>query len=107
MIGVLLFSSVLQVALSDSRDLLDIGTGIFALILFSISLYAWVRRRLNSLVIVAVAFLMFFARTIIQEFLSSLPGVDILEDSLVFVALALFFVAIVVRPRRAIDKATA
>ncbi len=93
-----------QISLVDPKEILDIGTGIFALVLFAISCYAWFQRRQTPLVIVALAFLMFFFRTIFHVFLSSLPGQDLIDDSLVFVALALFFVAIVVRPRKDMSK---
>ena len=92
--------------LVDPREILDIGGGIFALILFAVSLYAWYLRRQTSLVIVALAFLMFFMKTIIHEFLPSLPGGDLINDLLDFVALTLFFLAIVVRPRKDISKGT-
>jgi hypothetical protein len=98
-------SSAEQISLSDPRELLDIGTGIFAIALFGISLYAWYVRRQFSLVIVSLAFLVIFARTVLREFLSTLPGVDFISDALEFVALTLFFVAIVVRPRKDIGKA--
>jgi hypothetical protein len=88
----------------DPKEILDIGGGIFALVLFAVSLYAWYLRRQTSLVIVALAFLMFFLKTIIHEFLPSLPGGDLINDLLDFVALALFFLAIVVRPRRDVSK---
>lgn len=88
----------------DPSEILDIGGGIFALVLFAVSLYAWYLRRQTSLIIVALAFLMFFMKTIIHEFLRSLPGGDVINDLLDFVALALFFLAIVVRPRRDVSK---
>jgi len=90
----------------DPSGLLDIAGGIFALILFAVSLYAWHLRKQTSLVIVALAFLMFFTNTVIREFLPSIPGEDFITDSLEFVALSLFFLAIVVRPRRDPGKGT-
>ncbi len=88
----------------DPAVLLDIGQAVFALVLFAVSLYAWYMRRQTSLVIVALAFLMFFVKTAIREFFPELPGEDFFTDSLDFVALALFFLAIVVRPRKDISK---
>jgi len=82
----------------------SLGQAVFALVLFAVSLYAWYMRRQTSLVIVALAFLMFFVKTAIREFFPQLPGEDFLTDSLDFVALALFFLAIVVRPRKDISK---
>jgi hypothetical protein len=104
LIAVLLASTAYQISLTDPRDILDIGTGIFAFVLFAVSLYAWHLRKQTSLVIVAIAFLMFFSRAVVNVFFSSIPGEDVVDDTLVFVALALFFLAIVVRPRKEIDK---
>jgi ABC-type iron transport system FetAB permease component len=95
-----------QGSLLNPQELLEIGRGIFALILFAVSLYAWYLRRQTSLVIVAVAFLMFFIKTIIFELLPPLPDKDFINDFLDFVALTLFFLAIVVRPRKDISKGT-
>ncbi|SRR5579864_523473 len=104
MIAVQLSGLADQITLTDPREILDIGTGLFALILFSVSIYAWHLRKQTSLVIVALGFLMFFSRTIIKELLSSIPGADVIDDTLVFAALALFFLAIVVRPRKDLTK---
>jgi hypothetical protein len=104
--AVQLSSLAYQISLADPREILDIGTGIFALVLFSVSLYAWHLRKQTSLAIVALAFLMFFSRTVINEFFSSIAGEDVIDDTLVFIALALFFLAIVVRPRKEIGKGT-
>lgn len=97
-------SLVVQGSVFDPKGILDIGSGIFALVLFAISLYAWYLRRQTSLLIVALAFLMFFMKTVIHEFLPPLPGGDLINDLLDFVALTLFFLAIVVRPRKDISK---
>lgn len=88
----------------DPKEILDIGGGVFALVLFAVSLYAWYLRRQTSLIIVALAFLMFFVKTVIHEFFPLLQGADLINDMLDFVALALFFLAIVVRPRRDMSK---
>src|SRR5439155_24457629 len=88
----------------DPTVLLDIAQAVFALVLIAVSLYAWYMRRQTSMVIVALAILMFFVKTRIREFFPQLPGEDFLTDSLDFVALALFFFAIVVRPRKDISK---
>jgi hypothetical protein len=97
-------SLVIQASPFDPAEFLDIGRGIFALTLFAVSLYAWYLRRQTSLFIVALAFLMFFTKTVIHEFLPALPGGDFINDLLDFVALTLFFLAIVVRPRKDIGK---
>ncbi|HET7404649.1 MAG TPA: hypothetical protein VFJ63_00875 [Candidatus Bathyarchaeia archaeon] len=99
-----LSSSTLQVSLSDPRELLDIGAGVFAFVLFAVSLYAWYIRRQFALAIVSLAFLVIFVRTLLREFLSGLLGLDFITDSLEFVALTLFFVAIVIRPRKDVSK---
>ncbi len=44
---------------TDPTELLEIGRGIFALILFSLSLYAWSRRRQPALIMMAAAFFLF------------------------------------------------
>ncbi len=90
---------------TDPTDLLEIGRGIFALILFSLSLYAWSRRRQPALIMVAAAFLLFFMKTLLDYVLPSTTE-DIVRVGIDFVALALFFVAIVVRPRRDLGKVT-
>jgi len=91
---------------TDPTDLLEIGRGIFALILFSLSLYAWSRRRQPALIMVAAAFLLFFMKTLLDYVLPSTTE-DIVRVGIDFVALALFFVAIVVRPRKDLGKGTA
>ncbi len=90
---------------TDPTDLLEIGRGIFALILFSLSLYAWSRRKQPALIMVAAAFLLFFTKTLLDYVLPSATE-DIVRVGIDFVALALFFVAIVVRPRRDLGKGT-
>ena len=88
---------------TDPTDLLEIGRGIFALVLFSLSLYAWSRRRQPALIMVATAFLLFFMKTLLDYVLPSTTE-DIVRVGIDFAALALFFVAIVVRPRRDLGK---
>ena len=88
---------------TDPTDLLEIGRGIFALILFSLSLYAWSRRRQPALIMVATAFLLFFMKTLLDYVLPSATE-GIVRVGIDFAALALFFVAIVVRPRKDLGK---
>jgi hypothetical protein len=88
---------------TDPIELLELGRGIFALILFSLSLYAWSRRRQPALVIVATAFLLFFLKTLLDYVLPSTTE-DFVRVGIDFAALALFFVAIVVRPRKDLGK---
>jgi hypothetical protein len=91
---------------TDPTELLEIGRGVFALILFSLSLYAWSRRRQPALIMVAAAFFLFFMKTFLDYVLPS-PTEDIVRVGIDFAALALFFVAIVVRPRLDLGKGTA
>jgi hypothetical protein len=90
---------------TDPTELLEIGRGIFALILFSLSLYAWSRRRQPALIMVAAAFFLFFTKTFLDYVLPP-PTEDIVRVGIDFAALALFFVAIVVRPRQDLGKGT-
>jgi hypothetical protein len=79
-------------------ELLEIGRGIFAFALFSLSVFAWSKRRHPALIMVATAFFLFFAKTLFDFFLPT-TILDFARVTVDFVALALFFVAIVVRPR--------
>jgi hypothetical protein len=88
---------------TEPIELLEIGRGIFALILFSLSLYAWSRRRQPALIMVATAFLLFFLKTLLDYVLTSTTE-DFVRVGIDFAALALFFVAIVVRPRKDLGK---
>ena len=101
-----LTSLVTQGNFFDPSGLLDIGQAVFSVILFAVSLYAWYLRKQISLVIVASAFLMFFVKTVIREFFAQIPGEDFITDFLDFVALTLFFLAVVVRPRKDLGKGT-
>jgi hypothetical protein len=84
---------------TDPVELLEIGRGIFAFALFSLSVFAWSKRRQPALIMVATAFFLFFAKTLFDFFLPS-TILDLAGVTIDFAALALFFVAIVVRPRR-------
>jgi hypothetical protein len=90
----------------DPTEILELGRGVFALILFTISLYAWSKRKQLSLIIVATAFLLFFAKTVLDILLPASTLLELTRESIDFVALALFFVAIVVRPRKDLGKGT-
>lgn len=90
----------------DTEEALEFGTGVFALILFALSLYAWSRRRQPALLIISCAFFLFFFRHLI-EMLGDMGEIyepsGLLRLALIvmdFVTLALFFVAVVVRPKR-------
>jgi hypothetical protein len=88
---------------TEPIELLEIGRGIFALILFSLSFYAWSRRKQPALIMVATAFLLFFLKTLLDYVLPSTTE-DFVRVGIDFAALALFFVAIVVRPRKDLGK---
>jgi hypothetical protein len=83
---------------TDPVELLEIGRGIFAFALFAVSAFAWSRRRQPALIMVTTAFFLFFAKTLFDFFLPTVI-LDFTRVTIDFVALALFFVAIVVRPR--------
>ncbi len=94
------FSALFGGSFTDPFDILELGRGIFALILFSLSFYAWYRRRQPALVIVSLAFLLFFVKSVLDLLPLSMSVNEFTRLSIDFVALALFFVAIVVRPRK-------
>lgn len=89
---------------TDPTELLELGRGVFALVLFAVSLYAWFRRKRPGLIIVATAFLLFFAKTVLDVLLPKSTLLGLTREFIDFAALALFFVAIVVRPRKDIGK---
>jgi apolipoprotein N-acyltransferase len=100
------WSVVLQVgefeAQRDAADVFRIGSGIFSLALLSLSLYAYSRRRQPALVIVSSAFLLFFLKQAIWLLsdVYEFGPIDLLLEVFDFIILALFFVAIVLRPSR-------
>ena len=80
---------------------LDIAASGFSLVLFLVTLFAWSRRgRQLTLLIVSFAFLTFF----ISHVLGALPYAffqgELFHSVMDFLTLALFFVALVVRPQR-------
>ncbi len=84
---------------TDPFELLELGRGVFAVILSSLSLYAWYKRRQPALVIVSLAFLLFFVKSALDLLPLSRSVDEFTRLSMDFIALALFFIAIVVRPR--------
>ncbi len=80
---------------------LELATGIFSLVLFAITLYAWWQRgRQPTLLIVSFAFLAFFSKQLIEILpLGQLHG-ELFSSVMDFLTLVLFFIALVVRPRR-------
>ncbi|HEV2120426.1 MAG TPA: hypothetical protein VGS11_10035 [Candidatus Bathyarchaeia archaeon] len=92
---------------TDPTEVLELGRGVFAWVLFTISLYAWSKRKQPALLIVATAFLLFFAKTVLEILLPTSTLLDFMRPLIDFAALALFFVAIVVRPRKDPGKESA
>jgi hypothetical protein len=90
---------------TDPTELLELGRGVFALILFSLSMYAWSKRRQPTLIVVAAAFLLFFIKTPLDYVLPS-STYDIVRVGIDFATLALFFIAIVLRPRKTLSMIT-
>src|SRR6266849_10176951 len=84
---------------ADTTEILELGRGVFALVLFTISLYAWRKRKQPALLIVATAFLPFFAKTILDVLYPTSTIIDLIRPLFDFIALALFFVAFVIRPK--------
>jgi hypothetical protein len=84
----------------DISDILGLVAGIFALVLFAVSMFAWSRRRQRPLLLVSVAFLVFFLKVIIET--QPIEGLDIVLVSTLLdvVFLSLFFLAIVARPNK-------
>jgi hypothetical protein len=84
---------------------LHMWSAIFAVILLSLSLYAWVRRRQPALIVVSAAFLLFFLKIVIEIFpsLDQMTGqfpLDLLLVFIDFATLGLFFAALVLKPKR-------
>ena len=82
------------------------AVGVFAAILFLLSLYAWSRRRQIGLLLVSSAFLLFCLKEVLwllaQTYAIS-SSVDLIRTLLDLVVLSLFFVAITLRPRKQLE----
>jgi heme A synthase len=80
---------------------LDLATGTFSFVLFALTLYAWTRRsRQPTLLFVSLGFLTFFAKQLIGVLpLGALHG-ELFASIMDFATLSLFFVGLVLRPRR-------
>lgn len=85
---------------ADLQDIIVLATGISALVLALLSLYAWSRRRQAPLLIVAGAFFLFVLKEIIELVPQQTNALGLILSVIDFIALAAFFVAIVIRPRR-------
>lgn len=80
---------------------LDFATGAFSFILFALTLYAWSKRsRQPTLLVVSIGFLSFFVKQLVGVLpLSALHG-ELFGSFMDFLTLTLFFVALVLRPKR-------
>lgn len=87
--------------------LLDIATGAFSIILFTVTLYAWRKRgRQPTLLIVSFGFLSFFLEHAASLFPIPELRAELFRSAMDFLALSLFFIALVVRPRRSVQTGT-
>ena len=80
---------------------LDTASGIFALLLFGITIYAWNKRgKQTTLLIVSFGFFAFFLKQVFDIVtITPLHG-EFFSSAMDFLALGLFFIALVVRPQR-------
>jgi len=86
---------------------LDLATGLFSFVLFVVTLYAWARRsKQPTLIIVSLGFLAFFVKQLVATLpFPPLHG-ELFGSVMDFLTLSLFFLALVVRPRRRISEKT-
>ena len=85
-------------------EFFDLGTGIFAAILFSLSLLAYMRLKSKRILYVAIAFAIFAIRVIVSKLDLFIPEIEsssleLLLAIMGFAALGLFFFAIVRREK--------
>jgi hypothetical protein len=85
-------------------EFFDFGTGIFAAILFALSLIAYVRLKSKRILYVTIAFAIFAIRVIVSKLDLFIPEIessslDLLLAIMGFAALGLFFLAIVKREK--------
>lgn len=88
----------------DLAELFDLGTGIFAAILFALSLIAYKRIKSRRILYVAIAFAIFATRVIVSKLDLFIPEIessslDLILAIMGFAALGLFFIAIVRREK--------
>ena len=99
------FSATLQLGdIDQTRSLeflLETAASIFSLVLFFVTLYAWSRRgRQPTLLIVALAFLAYFSKLIIEILPIGELHDELISSVMDFVTLGLFFLALVIKPQR-------
>ena len=98
-------ASSFLIALFDSEGPLELGleaaTAIFSLVLFLVTLYAWASRgHQATLLIVSIAFLAFFSKQAVGLLPISSLHVEVFRSAMDLITLGLFFLALVVRPKR-------
>ena len=80
---------------------LETAASIFSLLLFFVTLYAWTRRgRQPALLVVSLAFLVYFSKLIIEILPIGELHDDLVSSIMDFVTLGIFFIALVVKPQR-------
>jgi hypothetical protein len=89
----------------DIVELLELGSGLFALILLFISLLAYYRNRQRRLLFVSGAFYLYFVKVIAKHLDLFLPNLetsfmDLLLAFIDFLILLLFFLAIIKSDRK-------
>ena len=84
--------------------LFEAAASIFSFVLFAVTVFAWSRRKQRTLIIVAFAFLAYFSKLLIELLPVGELHDDLVSASIDFVTLALFFIALVVRPQRGGQK---
>jgi hypothetical protein len=86
----------------ETQELLDAAVGLFALVLFALSISAYRKTRVRRLLIVSVAFALFAADVAIRQLDSLIFAVGYQTDQIIttlieFLILLLFFLAVVVK----------
>ncbi len=80
---------------------LEIAAGVFAIALFLVSIFAWWRRGMQpTLLIVSFAFLAFFCKLALELIPLNILHNESVNSIMDLIILALFFFALVARPRR-------
>ena len=103
-LGHMIFHSREVLALDEGgtvSTVLEFGAAVFSLVLLSVTLYAWFKRgRQPTLLIVSFAFLTFFVRQALEVLPFGILHTELASSILDFLTLTLFFIGLVVAPRR-------
>jgi len=105
----MIFQSGMLAAMEEGEGggfstVLEVGAGAFSLVLIAVTLYAWFRRRQPTLLVVSFAFITFFIKQILEILPFNALHTEIASSILDFITLTLFFLALVVAPRRKISS---